>query len=137
MGVRVTVVDTTLRDGEQSPGVAFTVEEKVALARLLYRAGVREVEAGIPVMGGPEAEAVEAVASLKGDLRVFTWNRAAFIKDIDASLSCRVRNLYVSCPVSDIQIEKKLGKDRRWVLDRFREAVTYAKVNGCNFDQRQ
>ncbi len=127
---KVTILDTTLRDGEQSPGLAFTIEEKVEIAGLLASAGVREIEAGIPVMGGDEARACKEIADMGLPCRVFTWNRAQ-IKDIEASLSCGISSLFISCPVSDIHIEKKLGKTRGWVIERFSETIPFARREGC------
>jgi len=129
-GRDITIVDTTLRDGEQSPGVAFSVAEKVEIAKFLATMGVKEMEVGAPVMGGSEAEACKAIASSGLSSRVFAWNRAQ-IKDIEASLSCGVSSLFISCPVSDIHIEKRLGKTRRWVFDRFLETIPVAKKEGC------
>lgn len=123
------ISDTTLRDGEQAPGVAFAVEEKIAIARLLDEAGVDEIEAGTPAMGGMELDAVRCIAALGLRARVAAWNRAV-ISDIDASISAGVNTVSLSLPVSDIQIKNKLASDRADVLDRLARAVKYAKANG-------
>ncbi|HHW44680.1 MAG TPA: homocitrate synthase [Desulfotomaculum sp.] len=125
-----TIVDTTLRDGEQAPGVAFTWREKVTIARLLDRLGVDQIEAGTPAMGEVEQHAIRAIASSGLRCRVTTWNRL-LPGDIRASLACGVRDIHISGPVSDLQIRYKLGKSRRWVLDRLREALRFALDNGC------
>jgi homocitrate synthase NifV len=126
---RVRLIDTTLRDGEQAAGLAFRPEEKVRIALLLDAAGIDEIEAGIPAMGGDEAASVRAIASLGLSARVTGWNRAV-PSDIDASLGCGVDAVAMALPVSDLQIAAKLGKTRGWVLARLREAVAHAKSAG-------
>ena len=126
----VEIVDTTLRDGEQSPGIAFTIKEKVEIAKMLSSIGIKEIEAGTPVMGFDEAEAVREIVSLRLPARILTWNRV-LERDVEASLSCGVNALYISCPVSDIQIEKKLGKTRWWVKERFLKIIPELKKEGC------
>ncbi|MEK6776132.1 MAG: homocitrate synthase [bacterium] len=123
------ICDTTLRDGEQAPGVAFTTEEKVAIARMLDEAGIQEIEAGTPAMGRQECDAVKGIVSLGLKARVLAWNRA-LISDVNASIGCGVTAVAISLPVSDLQIERKLGKERSWVLAQLCRTLEYAKHLG-------
>ncbi len=123
--------DTTLRDGEQSPGVAFTAAEKISIARMLDEIGVPEIEVGTPAMGGEESEAVSGIVSLGLKARVLARNRA-LISDIDASLGCGVTVIAISLPVSDLQIERKLGRDRSWVLTQLCRSLKYAVRRGLS-----
>lgn len=125
----LTLVDTTLRDGEQSPGVSFTVKEKVEIASLLSSIGINEMEIGTPVMGGNEAQAVKEIIAMNLPSRILTWNRVLEM-DIEAALSCGAKALYISCPVSDIQIENKLRKKREWVKERFSKLIPELKKEG-------
>ena len=126
----VYIVDTTLRDGEQSPGVAFSSKEKIKIAQYLDLLGVDQIEAGIPAMGSIEVDAISVIAGLGLKARVTTWNRLE-LADIRASLSCRISNLHICAPVSDLQIKYKLNKSRLWVLDCLKRAIRYAKDYGC------
>jgi len=123
-------VDTTLRNGEQAPGVAFTVQEKVQIAKMLDSLGIEYIEAGIPAMGSPEEEAIKEIVELGLKAAIPTWNRVN-ISDIKASLSCGVKHIHVSAPVSDIHIDSKLGKNRGWVIESMKRAVCYAIERGC------
>ncbi len=126
----VYIVDSTLRDGEQAPGVVFNLQEKVTIAKLLDRLGVYQIEAGIPIMGEVEQAAIKAIAGLGLTNRVSTWNRL-LLADIRASLDCGIRDLHISAPVSDIHISYKLAKSRQWVLDCLKRALRYAADYGC------
>jgi homocitrate synthase NifV len=126
----VIVNDTTLRDGEQSAGVAFTIDEKLAIACALDAAGVPEMEIGIPIMGGAERETIRAIAGLHLQARLMVWGRMTQ-EDIDASITCRTDIVNLSIPVSDIQIRHKLNQSRDWVLTRIDRFVRAALDAGC------
>lgn len=125
----VIINDTTLRDGEQAPGVAFTIEEKIAIARGLEAAKVDEIEAGIPAMGSGEVEAITAVGEAVRRAAVIAWCRM-LESDVDAALKTGLNRINLSVPVSDRQIWVKFRSSREDVLARIRRVVSYARDKG-------
>ncbi|MDH7576993.1 MAG: homocitrate synthase [Bacillota bacterium] len=125
----IKIVDTTLRDGEQTAGVVFSNHEKIRIARMLDDIGVDQIEAGIPVMGGHEKEAIKEICQLGLRASIMGWNRAV-IKDIEASLECGVDAVAISISTSDIHIEHKLRSTRKKVLENMIGAAQFAKRHG-------
>ncbi len=122
----IVIDDTTLRDGEQTAGVVFSLDEKIRIARLLDEIGVGEIECGIPAMGRDEQLSIRRLVDLGLKARLITWNRAV-VADIEASLATGVKAVDISLSVSDIHIEKKLGKSRSWVKEQLKVALGFAK----------
>lgn len=128
-GARIYVVDTTLRDGEQTAGVVFANAEKLRIAAYLDQIGVDQIEAGIPVMGGFEKACIKQIVNMGLKASIMAWNRAV-ISDIKESIECGVDAVAISISTSDIHIEHKLQTTRQDVLNRMSDAVKFAKDKG-------
>ncbi|ASB48244.1 homocitrate synthase/isopropylmalate synthase family protein [Alkalitalea saponilacus] len=117
-------IDTTLRDGEQAPGVAFTLAEKMAICHLLDRTGITEVEIGTPAMGDKEINEIRYLCSSGFGFITTAWCRAT-PDDIMAASRCGTDGVHISFPVSDILL-KCMQKDQRWVIDSVKNLLSMA-----------
>lgn len=122
---RIRIIDTTLRDGEQAPGVVFSREEKIAIATCLVEIGIPELECGIPAMGDAEREDIRAIIALNLPAVLTGWCRACR-SDLDDAARCGLRSVHIAFPVSQVQL-RSIHKDGSWVFETLFELLTEAR----------
>lgn len=125
------LVDTTLRDGEQTAGVIFSAEDKLRILKVMEETGIRWIEAGIPAMGGEEQSLLKEMLAMNLNANLIAWNRAV-AEDVKSSLECGFSFIHVSVPISDINIRYKLQKDRNWVLSRLENTLRLIRSYGAS-----
>jgi 2-isopropylmalate synthase len=130
---KVRIFDTTLRDGEQSPGVTVTPEQKVQIAQKLDELGVDAIEAGFPMVSAGEMYAVKTIANSGLKAEVCGLARAVDA-DIDAAIKCDLKYVHTFIATSDIHMQFKLKMTREQVLERAVHAVEYAKKHGLRVE---
>ncbi len=117
--------DTTLRDGEQTPNVCFSPEQKLEIAMMLDEIGVREIEAGFPVVSEKEAEAVRLIAGQNLNARVFAFCRARK-GDVDKAIRCDVDGVVIATSLSELHLRYKLKRGFEDVLNESLNLIEYA-----------
>ena len=125
----IVLEDTTLRDGEQAPGVAFSKAQKLQILDRLIEAGVKWVEPGIPAMGGEELEALRGMLERRDEVMLVGWNRGV-ISDIKHTIDMGFNAVHIGLPTSDNHLSASIGKDRAWLLENVTGLVKYAKDRG-------
>lgn len=119
------LIDTTLRDGEQAPGVAFSLKEKMHIAALLDEAGVAELEIGTPIISNKEEQDIKTLISQGFRFDATCWARSCQA-DLEASLRTGAKRINISFPVSAIHLAS-MNKDRQWLMSNLQIIMDQAK----------
>jgi homocitrate synthase NifV len=129
------IIDTTLRDGEQAPGVVFSPHEKKRIAVLLAETGVDEIEVGYPAISAAEREVIREIAAMQLPVRLTSWSRAN-MADIELAAACGTEAIHISFPASRLYLEL-MHKEDGWIreqlhllVSRARELFDFVSVGG-------
>ena len=130
----IRIFDTTLRDGEQTPGVSLTFEDKLDIARQLSLLGVDVIEAGFPISSEGERKVIKEIAKAGLDAEICALARANR-SDIDAAIECDVDLVHTFIPTSPVQMKYAVGLTPEQVLSATVDSVEYIKKHGlkCEF----
>ncbi len=124
------ILDTTLRDGEQTPGVSLSVEQKIMIADALDQLGVDIIEAGTAIASKGEFEAIKKISESGLNAEICSFGRIKF-EDIDAAADANADSIFMVAPSSDIHISSKFpGKSKEDVIEMSVQAIEYAKERG-------
>lgn len=121
--------DATLRDGEQTPGVVMSPDDKKRIADELMELGVERIEAGMPAVSSDDQKAIRMICRNKGDTQIFTFARA-MKADVDMALECGADGVVVEVPIGYPKIRYQFGWTWETVLEKSVETINYAKQNG-------
>lgn len=128
---RVSIHDATLRDGEQTPGVVFSVADKIAIAEKLAEVGVDRIEAGMPAVSEQDFQAIKQISKLGLPSRIYTFARA-INSDIDKALECGCHGVIIEVPIGYPKLKYQFKWTWEDVLRKSVEVVNYARSRGLH-----
>ena len=123
---KVYIFDTSLRDGEQAPGISFTIQEKIKIAKRLDKIGVDIIEAGMPIVSKGDFESCKQISALGLNCEVLGLARIARV-DIDKVIEAEMNSIHVFIATSDLHLKNKLKMTREEVLGAITTEIEYAK----------
>jgi len=126
---KVEIHDATLRDGEQTPGVVFSIDDKIKIATKLDEVGVERIEAGMPAVSPQDAEAIKEISKLGLKSRIFTFARA-MKQDIDMALECGAHGVIIEVPIGYPKLVTQFGWTWEDVFKKSKDVINYAREQG-------
>ena len=131
--MRIRIFDTTLRDGEQTPGISLSPDQKLTIAKKLDALGVDAIEAGFPIISDGELKAIKMITAEGLSAEICGLCRANK-NDIDAAIDGGLNYIHAFIATSDIHLEYKLNMTREQALEKAIEAVEYGKSRGLQVE---
>ena len=122
------LLDSTLRDGEQSPGMCYSAEQKLKIASLLDYSGIYQIEAGSPAISKHEKDIIVKIIENRKNAVISVWSRL-MPSDIEHAVDTRPDIIHISIPVSQMHIREKLRQDEEWVVSQLRDCLYIADKN--------
>lgn len=129
MAPKVEIHDATLRDGEQTPGVVFSVDDKIRIAEKLDEVGIERIEAGMPAVSKSDYDAITAICKRNLKAKIFTFARA-MREDIDKAVECGAHGVVIEVPIGYPKLKYQFNWTWEKVLDKSADCINYAKSQG-------
>jgi len=128
----INIIDTTLRNGEQTAGVVFSKHEKIRIAKMLDEIGIPEIEIGTPSLGAAEREIIKEIVKDNFNSKLFVYCEAE-PENIEYAVQCGAENVIINISTSDIHLKEKYKKNKTWVINKLKETIRVARQNNLNF----
>lgn len=129
---QINIIDTTLRNGEQTAGVVFSKHEKIRITKMLDEIGIPEIEIGTTSLGEIERDTIRAILEDNLNAKLFVYCEAE-PQNIEIAAKCGVKNVIINISASDIHIKEKYKENKTWVINKLRETIKVASQKGLNF----
>jgi isopropylmalate/homocitrate/citramalate synthase len=128
---KVEIHDATLRDGEQTPGVVMSPEDKIAIAEMMSDVGVNRIEAGMPAVSPDDYKAIKTICGLGLKSKIYTFARA-MQADMDAAVDCGAHGVIIEVPIGYPKLKWQFNWTWEDVFKKSRDAINYAKERGLH-----
>ncbi len=128
---KVEIHDATLRDGEQTPGVVMSPEDKIAIAEMMSDVGVNRIEAGMPAVSPDDYKAIKTICGLGLKSKIYTFARA-MQADMDAAVDCGAHGVIIEVPIGYPKLKWQFNWTWEDVFKKSKDAINYAKERGLH-----
>jgi methanogen homocitrate synthase len=129
IAAKVEIHDATLRDGEQTPGVVFTVDDKIRIAERLDEVGIERIEAGMPAVSQSDYDAIKAISKRNLKAKIFTFARA-MREDINKAVECGAHGVVIEVPIGYPKLKYQFKWTWETVLEKSADCINYARSQG-------